>query len=76
MKISMSPPPLTALAFQGFHANIKDTIPVTHTTVIVSCSQTTFFFLYWDGEKGSGTSNSKFLFGLIPELGWAMIGDD
>ena len=35
MKISMSPPPLTVLASQGLHANIKDSISVTHTTEVI-----------------------------------------
>ena len=43
---------------------------------IIVLHNQTFFFLYWDGEKRCGTSNSNILFRFPPELGWVMIGDN
>ena len=55
---------------------VNSTLPQGCCVTIVLRSQTAFSFYIGTEKKGSGTSNSKFLFKLPPELGWAMIGDN
>ena len=45
-----------------------------YTSLVTSSLE--HFFLYIGPEKGTGTSNSKFLFIILHELVWMMIGDD